>query len=94
MRFFRLAPAALLAALLAGCSRPPADIRPVTSGTPEAKPLEAEPGWEPRVKGKKWTHIIIHHGGRHNGSAAIYHRYHRDVKHLSLIHISEPTRPY
>ncbi len=76
MRLPKLVPAVLTAALVAGCSsRPPSDIREVNAGT-----LYAEPGWQPRVRNKKWSYIIIHHGGKHNGSAAIYHRYHRDVK--------------
>ena len=74
MRFSKLAAAVLTAALAAGCtSRPPDEIRAVNA----ADTLEAEPGWQPRVRNKKWSYIIVHHGGRHNGSAKIYDKYHR-----------------
>ena len=41
-----------------------------------------DPGWEPAVRLNGWTCIVVHHSGTAGGSAALFEKYHRTVRHF------------
>ena len=74
---------ALAAALAAGGCKVvgdgpgPAPVVAVPQG-----PRPPDPGWEPAVRLNGWTCIVVHHSGTAGGSAALFEKYHRTVRHF------------
>jgi hypothetical protein len=80
-RAFRLAAGALGLLAAAGCrvSEDDSNIMPPVHG---GQVLRAEPGWEPAVPLNGWHYIIIHHSATVGGSAEIFEKFHREVRHF------------
>lgn len=44
-------------------------------------PVAYEPEWEPQIPIAKWSTIVVHHSATPGGSAALFDRNHREVRH-------------
>ncbi|HOX04835.1 MAG TPA: peptidoglycan recognition family protein, partial [Planctomycetota bacterium] len=73
----------LLAAGVAGCKAysevPSADVQPPVC---PPTPAGAEACWEPPAPLGPWRYIIVHHSATPGGSAALFEKYHRNVRHF------------
>ena len=70
-----------LAGAAAGCrvsEDPPVSIPQAYVAPPPA----AEPGWEPAVALNGWRYLVVHHSGTVGGSAELFEKFHREVRHF------------